>query len=88
VGVTVLRGAFILFLAYTYWLDLSRDKVSSVGSDVLSPTYDIAKASGSVRACSMAVPAIHSCTGKMPRGTASCSITILAMHGDDLGGAG
>ena len=33
--VTTLRRAFIAYLAYTVWLNLSRDKLSSVGSDEL-----------------------------------------------------
>ena len=28
-GTTVLRGAFIAILAYTYWLEKSRDKLSA-----------------------------------------------------------
>ena len=34
-GVTTLRRAFIGLLAYTFWLNLSRAKLSSVGSDEL-----------------------------------------------------
>jgi hypothetical protein len=46
-GITVLGRAFISFLAYTIWLGLSRDKVSFVGSDAPSSSYDIAGASPS-----------------------------------------
>ena len=38
-GVVVLRRAFISLLAYTYWLDLSRDKLSFADPEALMPTY-------------------------------------------------
>src|ERR1039458_651468 len=56
-GVTVMRRAFIALLAYTYWLEKSRDKVSFVSSDALGPTYEFPSGSHTQGGWSLRRPA-------------------------------
>ena len=56
-GVTVLRRAFIALLAYTYWLEKSRDKVSFASSDALGLTYEFPSGSHTQGGWSLRRPA-------------------------------